>query len=105
MEASGALRAEDLAQLVRTQMFDLDDAAAFLGLDRSGIWAACYRRRIRFVQYGRHKYFAIDDLRSYAAARNRGLASELVRERPLEVVTEGLRRVVRPMPWPEDIWP
>lgn len=98
-------RAADLAAMLRSEVFDLDDAAAFLGLETGSLWAALYRRRIRYVQYRTHKYFAVSDLIDYMHRRGTGLSSELGRERPIEVVTVDGKRVARECGWPEDLWP
>jgi hypothetical protein len=91
-------RAANLAMLLRTFIFDPEDAAAFLRIRTSSLDQAAYRRRIAYVRYGSgrdNRFFAVGDLEDYASARGPGLRSEVGPARPLEVVTQDGKRVVR----------
>lgn len=68
----------DLAAVLGYYLFDSDDAATFLGVTKTTLFGAAYRRRIPFVQYGSAKFFARADLQLYGALRGRGHKSELV---------------------------
>lgn len=77
MTAAKEFRAEDLAKLLSSDILDVEDAAAFLGIARNSIEYAAYRQRIPYVQYGAKKLFTKDDLRDYASKRGRGRDSQL----------------------------
>lgn len=79
------MKAKELAKLLGSDIFDAEDAAEFLGIDRQSLETACIRHRIRYVQYGSKKFFARGDLKDYA--RNRGHAhnSNLVDVEPIVV--------------------
>jgi hypothetical protein len=94
-ERDYVLRAADLAAMLRTAIFDLEDAAELLGIRTGSLTQAMYRRRIAYVRYRGHVYFALEDLRDYANARGPGLLSEIGPARVLEVVGEGRTREVR----------
>lgn len=75
--AQEEFRAADLAELLSKEIFDAEDAAKFLGIERNSIEYAAYRRRIPFVQYGAKKLFTRADLQDYARNRGRGRDSRL----------------------------
>ena len=70
-------RAHDLADLLAKEIFDAEDAARFLGIERNSIEYAAYRKRIPFVQYGAKKLFTRADLIDYSRNRGRGRDSRL----------------------------
>lgn len=70
-------RASDLADLLAKEIFDAEDAARFLGIERNSIEYAAYRKRIPYVQYGAKKLFTRSDLMDYATNRGRGRDSRL----------------------------
>jgi hypothetical protein len=70
-------RASDLADLLAKEIFDAEDAARFLGIERNSIEYAAYRKRIPYVQYGAKKLFTRADLMDYATNRGRGRDSKL----------------------------
>jgi hypothetical protein len=72
------LKAARLARMLQTRIFDVDDAAAFLGIQPESLRAAAYRRRISSVQYAGRTYFAYSDLADYRADRDRGRASNVM---------------------------
>lgn len=74
---SGQFRAADLAALLKREVFDAEDAAAFLHIARNSIEYACHRGRIPFVQYGAKKLFTRRDLMDYHSKRGRGRDSQL----------------------------
>lgn len=71
------LRAGDLAGLIRRDIFDLEDAAQYLGVEPETVTAQVYRGRIASVKYGGHRYFALGDLEDYRESRDRGRGSAL----------------------------
>lgn len=71
------MTAEELAHLLGREIFDSEDAANFLGIDRNSIEYAAYRGRITYVEYGTKKFYAKDDLLEYARNRGRGRDSKL----------------------------
>jgi hypothetical protein len=70
-------RAEELAALLRHEVFDPQDAAKLLGIARNSIEYAAYRHRIPYVQYGAKKLFTRLDLLEYDSKRGRGRESKL----------------------------
>jgi hypothetical protein len=72
------LTAHRLARMLRSRIFDVEDAAGFLGIQPESLRAAAYRRRISSVQYAGRTYFAYSDLAAYRADRDRGRASNVV---------------------------
>jgi hypothetical protein len=74
---AGDFRAQDLADLLAKEIFDAEDAARFLGIERNSIEYAAYRKRIPYVQYGAKKLFTRADLMDYATNRGRGRDSKL----------------------------
>lgn len=72
-----ALRAGRLKRMLRTRIFDVEDAAAFLGIEPESLRAAAYRRRISSVHYAGRTYFAYSDLADYRDLRDRGRASSV----------------------------
>ena len=71
------LTAYRLAQMLQRQIFDVEDAAGFLGIQPESLRAAAYRRRISSVQYAGRAYFAYSDLADYRMDRDRGRASRI----------------------------
>jgi hypothetical protein len=97
-EQNQPFRAADLAALLRTAIFDAEDAAAFLGIRTESLAQALYRRRIACVRYGAgrdQRFFARGDLEDYAYARGPGASSDVTTAKVLEVRTERGKRVVR----------
>jgi hypothetical protein len=80
---SHPLKAAELAAMLGHEIFDVEDAAKFLGLAPATIWQQAARRRIAYVQYKNHKYFALTDLCDYAAGRGR--RSNLRGDAPVEM--------------------
>lgn len=76
-KATPDFRASDLADLLAKEIFDAEDAARFLGIERNSIEYAAYRKRIPYVQYGAKKLFTRSDLMDYATHRGRGRSSGL----------------------------
>jgi hypothetical protein len=44
------LRAAEMAAMLRNEIFDVEDAAAFLGVTRATIWQQAAHNRIAYVQ-------------------------------------------------------
>lgn len=74
-----------MADLLSKEIFDAEDAARFLGIERNSIEYAAYRRRIPYVQYGAKKLFTRMDLMDYASRRGRGRDSKLEQAQALIV--------------------
>jgi hypothetical protein len=91
------VRAADLAAMLGRDIFDLDDAAAFLGVVPGTLWQQVARRRIAYVQYKNHKYFAFSDLCDYATVRGKGRKSGLDSTDGIEV-TGGINRAIQAVP-------
>lgn len=79
------MRASELADLLGKDIFDAEDAARFLGIDRNSLEYAAHRKRIRYVHYGAKKWFARTDLLDYARNRGRGRESKLETVEPIIV--------------------
>jgi hypothetical protein len=88
--ADGAGIADDLAAVLGMLIFDVEDAARLLGVEKTSLYYAAYRHRIAYVQYGTSKFFARDDLITYAMSRGRGRDSRIQRQPHF---------VVRPSGW------
>ena len=82
-------RAEDLAAMLSKDVFDADDAAAMLGIERGSLEYATYRKRIPYVQYGSKKLFTRADLMDYRARSGRGRESRLEPVEPIVVKPSG----------------
>jgi excisionase family DNA binding protein len=80
-----ALRSAALAALLRHQVFDLEDAAEYLGVEPETLSMQVYRGRIASVRYGGHRYFGLGDLNDYRDARRRGKASEITPRRGISI--------------------
>lgn len=89
---------DDLGWMLGRTILDLEDAAAFLGIEAGSLWAAARSRRVCYVQYRTHKYFTAADLAAYAAARAPGMASALTAVPAFEIIGEGQARWVREIP-------
>lgn len=87
------LRACHVAAMLRTTVFDLEDAAAFLAIEPETLTMQVYRRRIASVRYGNGRYFALGDLVDYRQDRDRGRLSNLVPKRSILVRRIGANRV------------
>ena len=79
------LTAEDLAKLLSHEVFDADDAAELLGIERGSLEYAAYRKRIKYVQYGAKKLFTRADLMEYKSLAGRGRDSRLQPVEPIIV--------------------
>ena len=71
------LRAADLADVLATEVLDIEDGAVYLGIARNSLEYAAYRHRVAFVQYHAKKLFTKADLDDYARGRGRGRMSHL----------------------------
>lgn len=80
-------RAAQLAHLLRTEVFDTEDAAKLLDIERGSLDYAAYRLRIAHVRLGAKKLFCRLDLEDYRAKRDRGAKSQLGRA-PVYIVKE-----------------
>jgi hypothetical protein len=74
---AGEGRAADLASVLGVLIFNVEDAAALLGVKIASLRYAAYRHRISYVQYSATKWFARDDLIEYGLSRRRGRKSQL----------------------------
>jgi hypothetical protein len=90
MSAKSPVRAKDIAAFLEGQVYDAEQAAAYLGIARNSIEYACYRGRIPFVGWQGKKLFARADLDDYAADRGTGRGSHLRTVKPIQVGHEGL---------------
>jgi excisionase family DNA binding protein len=72
-----AMKAADLAKLLREDVLDLQGAAEYLGLEKNSVEYAVYRGRLTAVQFANKKLFTKSDLRQYKMLRGRGKASQL----------------------------
>jgi hypothetical protein len=71
------MNATQLKHLLETQVFDVEDAATYLGLRPNSVEIAAIRGRIPFVHWSHKKLFTKEDLDYYAAHRATGRASRL----------------------------
>jgi len=83
-----AMKAVDLAKLLRSDVYDLKRAADYLGLAPNSVEYAVYRGRLAAVQYGHKKLFTKDDLEDYRMKRGRGRGSMLEEARVIVVDNE-----------------
>lgn len=70
-------RAEQLWHLLQTEVFDTEDAARLLDIERGSLDYAAYRERIPHVRLGAKKLFTRLDLEDYRMNRDRGNRSRL----------------------------
>lgn len=63
--SDGQFRAAELARMLRNEVFDMEDAAAFLHIKKNSLEYAVYRGRIPCVQYGAKKLFTKKDLQTH----------------------------------------
>ena len=82
-------RAEQLAAMLSKEVFDADDAAEYLGIERGSLEYAAYRKRIPYVQYGSKKLFTRMDLMDYRSKSGRGRESRLEPVEPIVVKPGG----------------
>ncbi len=97
-EQVGPMRAADLAGMLRTLIFDADDAATLLGICPGSLNQALYRRRIAYVRYGDAKdnrFFTRADLDDYATGRGPGASSDVQTAKAYQVMTREGKKVVR----------
>ena len=73
----GELRAADLARLLRIDIFNVESAAQFLGIEPEGVIQAARRGRLTHVRYKTLRLFAREDLLDYMRQRGPGRASEI----------------------------
>jgi len=78
-------RAADLAKLLSNEVFDTEDGAALIGIEKNSLDYAIYRGRIPAVQYGRRRLLTRADLEDYARNRGRGRDSKLRNEKKFVV--------------------
>ena len=84
-------RAAELAAMLSKEVFDADDAAEFLHIERGSLEYAAYRKRIPYVQYGAKKLFTRADLMDYRSKSGRGRESQLEAVEPIVVKAGGAR--------------
>lgn len=94
------MKARELARLLETEVFDLEGAAAYLGVERNSVEVAALRGRIPYVHWSRKKLFCRDDLDYYARNRDTGRRSLLQNVEPFRVETRESIRAATPTPAP-----
>lgn len=80
------MKAAQLKRLLEDEVFDIEAAAAYLGVRPNSVEVAAERGRIPYVHFSRKKFFCKDDLDYYLRNRARGRASSLQTVEVFEVI-------------------
>lgn len=71
------MKASELKRIFEKDVFDIEGAADYLGVQPNSVEIAALRGRIPYVHFSRKKFFCKDDLDYYRLNRAAGRASRL----------------------------